>query len=1700
MSFSDSDLNSNDSNISPRTLAKKIESNRRFFQSKKALTLVMEAFNNSKNQKVSEKASQAKILRRLLNECIIPDFEGLDHLETDNIQVIDPIARHRIRVNNKNNKFIVKRYFTDTFDLIIFCKDLLRTTSTNSMALEQDLAIMAELMRLICMTLEFGLWDIKDSHQLIKKFFLKTEQLHKQEEYINQRKQGFKPEVYENLMICKEHSACILVQIITFINDEWLFFKLKQRDAGVLENLGSLASGLVNTIQLKKEKAASDSNVMFNENKYFYSFFSYIMFNYLLYTLKKGGRILSTWRYRRAIYHLLMYIYDYHQDPFSLSCKLLKNGYLGYYLTENIEQDYIDEGEKLGEDLSEMIELYIKMRNQEQREINILDNSRILKNLDGGVDSEQGSSGEEADEMTDSKVGDERGENEARLENSTGELFTRLEVLIGLQDETFATRLMLTEKTIPFLLINLLDEIQKTLKGEMAEEVFVRGLKILFQLTKGNYLAQAQITLDPAWKHLESLLSGSSQRENGVLTLIYLSELFIRDNKVLHINQNFTSRLIKMFRHYFTEFFSDFVKKKSTTASNIVYLFMFQRLLAILMKNKSIEEYLRKPYRLLIVKTLHDMVCRFALPLMINNQLEAAECYEPKLIKKHWNFENCFSLSALMMLSGEHLRSMLMDLSLSLLKLYNLACSDYYPGEFNADIKEVLPSEDLSCFDYLLEFPEGIIFKSEILVTYSNFKIFANSSRILGAYTKAEVSPFRQDTFDDYLPEDHSNQIPKIIISELRKFSSLNFESYEQEDLIDYLLRGICQMILKYCKGVEFYADICNKETVVNKFTKYLQQILNELYNVRRQVQHMRDMDYRKRANARKNVGFKSSFRNELLNSTIPPLMTSLNMMFEGSKYEYIKNKYQLREVFRDKKEMKVVNQLLACEASFVTSKNFKQEPSTEDKASKKKDDSEDMQEEVPGKENEDIHAKRLRGLVKYYKKVKISYIKDISKNLFYTILQSKMEENNQKNLVSYILSALHMIQLDVKSELSFWQDTHSLNLLIFLNNCLYWCSSTRKAMHGYLSENVNHMENLISAVYKGMRDSFAILAFSPFDNKSWEVIYSKYYIFSSFIQGLCKENCQEFKEYLGEFRPNLKSVEHQKRNLPLILDLENLLIKYLLFSGVSSNTTSKILQSDHIVMIPTLERLFRCLIDMLTGPSRKNQLKTYTIGTQIWLNILTRIIENFDSEYYYLVDITLDYLLSLLEGNNGRILQFFAAAFDIPVMYGIMVKMIVTLRDRIENKNFGIRKRKSKRRRKKVANIFHKSEKSSNRKRKQVAVSHTSSNALAALEVMKSQVGSKKESSYHPNSEAIGLFSTTDHDGSIPEKLDWEDEDKFQSNWEDLTEMYKTDAFEGHIALKCAIKIYRFLNRVAYISRKYQIYFDKKEKDLEEKFADFGFKREEIETGQAKLKGKAKSDDELIVYYFMKSITAKIEILDNQKDPEIFIFPKPPCCFYLKKKTILEFQETCNIENTEAKLSDMFDSFQMFYREMINYQQFRAKYPIFSSITTDGAFAKAQLFCWLLALGLNITYLFQVYYLDKQALIDDISVVYFLMGSTWLLIFVATFMAICWFITNYSIVWVNEMARFRKKNPYKNPKSIINFLQISILKSIFLQTEVISFIIHIVLGVLGIAFSPIFQVRPKLSNFTLFLIFSIFALFSLLLPFFLCFITCTLL
>ena len=82
------------------------------------------------------------------------------------------------------------------------------------------------------------------------------------------------------------------------------------------------------------------------------------MFNYLLYTLKRDGIVMTTPKLQQSMQYLLLYVYDYNNDPFSLSMRLLKKGYLNYYFSQNLEPDFLDEGEEIVTGLKKIIKMF----------------------------------------------------------------------------------------------------------------------------------------------------------------------------------------------------------------------------------------------------------------------------------------------------------------------------------------------------------------------------------------------------------------------------------------------------------------------------------------------------------------------------------------------------------------------------------------------------------------------------------------------------------------------------------------------------------------------------------------------------------------------------------------------------------------------------------------------------------------------------------------------------------------------------------------------------------------------------------------------------------------------------------------------------------------------------------------------------------------------------------------------------------------------------------------------------------------------------------------------------------------------------------------------------------------------------------------------------------------------------------------------
>ena len=1556
-------------------------------------------------------ARDAQKIDLVIQKLILFDLDFLDRIETENIRVYNPITRHCLRKANQQHELVKIKYLGAEFHIVEVAFKLMSRNFTALGNEDEKLTLMISVLTLVLNCFEIGMFPTDRLRALLGLLFKKTDLVIKQEEYICENYDYFnikKPAVYGKLMECKSLASRILLQLVTQINDEWLFTKTQQNQIDVLVAVQKttkwdFVKKMFSTSTAPAAPTGQQDGVkVFLCDAGYYSFFSFIMFNYLLKELRQGEKLITDKLYMTAMQDLILYVYDYREDPFVQSVHLLKSDYLPYYIAQDIELDHIKRA-------NQILQLITKLNKQ----------------FSEGVYQDEAQNGA------------------TKLEADVGNIFGTLEILMGLQDETFSIRLMLTEKKIPELITMIFVYMQEVFQREngSGDELFIQGLKVLYQLSKGNYPGQAQITKSKAWENLKKLIKGGY----SVFTILFLKQLFEEDPKYLHMNTKFARDLIEEFRLAFDRFSDGFRKRVPPQAKDLVTLFIFKSLVKLFLETDTIPESLKQSYNLPIGYALSNMVQNFAFPIFMENYMKIEQRYEPKLITKNWKLEDGSFLSSLMMLTGDHIICMTVDFAFSLIKLYNKSCENYFSSDLYKGMEATISTYDMSKFKYLFTFSEGLQFKTEILNSYTVFRIFANCSKIQEKYTPVELATDGVDTTLDYMPDSHIEDVPNMIISELDYLRQVfeQKEKYSNDDIVDYLLRGVCSLIYKYCNGLRWFFLSTEKEELRNKLTVKITELKKKFVGLLTKYV-IDDQDLKKLKIGATNIKTKKdrSGNNtydldnieammmqkiitdpqsglhgavgEALQSTIAYIELVISLKPKYQALSSFVESYRLNLKQYDLKDLNMASRMLRCEASYLNA------------VGRQTINYDDEEEPIKSTSNEWV---TLVQLVRNYKDLKRNFLKSKSKNKFYELLESKMEDANQANLVSYCCQALENVSFQVSSYNSLWYSKSSLNTIIFLNNTMFWCPNTRKKLFEYLDKYPDRRTRIISNIYKGFRDSFTILAYTPFFTEQLECIFSRFYIFGSFIRGICNQNCQEFKSLLGTFIAKVDCPNYSALRQPVLVDLTNVLIKFFNFSGVSFNKKDDEFPSDRLSKSFLLTVVLRCIIDMVTGPCKQNQLLVYNHGSIVWINMFSRVVLNLDSKYYSVMNIILDYLLALIEGKNKTILRSFSTNFDVPLLYGVMTKLMTYLWKRVH-----IKRRQTEIRR-------------------QLTELKKNEPGTGANQGSTFSLQSNDSSRLDLQSENLRNLILKDSSGKPIEKVD---------NWTDLITMYMNDDFENHIALSCSIKIFIFLSRVSYESKKYQIFFDLKDSQLKVQYVAAGFKEEDIRLNKVILKGKTQAPEENIVYYFMRNITSRVEIKDGTGFSEIFIFPKRPMCFFLRETTKLNFRDTCNIENTEAKLIDMFESFDQFYSEMESSQKFKSQYRVIGKLATDRGFTILRIVCYLISITINVILLYNTEFEDFRVLVTETATIANTVLSS-ILIMICLGCIVLWIMSSSDVAWAESLRKFKAKHPYRNPYQPINLA--AILFEIFMRKDVINFMVHFILSVWGLGWSSLAQV-----------------------------------
>lgn len=149
------------------------------------------------------------------------------------------------------------------------------------------------------------------------------------------------------------------------------------------------------------------------------------------------------------------------------------------------------------------------------------------------------------------------------------------------------------------------------------------------------------------------------------------------------------------------------------------------------------------------------------------------------------------------------------------------------------------------------------------------------------------------------------------------------------------------------------------------------------------------------------------------------------------------------------------------------------------------------------------------------------------------------------------------------------------------------------------------------------------------------------------FAKDAIKKNAMELQEETGTMT-----------NESIFFENFLLMKEFFKKSNVATNTDRVIVPSDRANLFPVLVQSMKIVTEFVTGPCLKNQLRIYNKYMFLWNGILTRVVEDVDSNFYLVKLAVLSYIQGLLQGLNLEIVDYMSNQLQIQTFYETTIEM----------------------------------------------------------------------------------------------------------------------------------------------------------------------------------------------------------------------------------------------------------------------------------------------------------------------------------------------------------------------------------------------------------------------------------------------------------
>jgi hypothetical protein len=820
------------------------------------------------------------------------------------------------------------------------------------------------------------------------------------------------------------------------------------------------------------------------------------------------------------------------------------------------------------------------------------------------------------------------------------------------------------------------------LELKLSKEVETMIGLTLIVLCKDSKLNQACVLNRAAMKHWDLMFSG-----NPMIAVVLQASIFGQDYQIYFNHKSAVPRIFDHFAkalerciklgevdkkscsEWLRKIEVDIINSEmgSTELDNLVIYFSYCRFICNMISEKN-SVYEDRFYNLEIQRILAQDFFTYFLPIIRDPSYlpKSGTVYAFKPTLEMSSTPELLSLvhkCAEKSLTVEELKCAVFEVAMLTMKLLNKACTGLYLNSMYRHLAKGACEGLAIATEYLVDLPEtGFLYRGYVLEFITNFEVFPNDSVI--SFRSGEFQEEGQGNKEcRVLPTHRTGRVPEGIIRELGHVSTIlnNLNAHPDESIRkrihQYYFGALLPYLFKYANGLyTTYIHTNDADTLtanvmeIQQAFKNVPSIINGTLEMGNVEDPLCDSADERLPDLEEKLYPSVKIIRDILNTLIKKIKSIYDKNAEDpiatSAYIRISRKYQRNSP---------IYSTLDCLEPWAH-ENF--EATIPIELSGELGDFKKVMTEYRTKKLEALDKPAESNILIKFLQSEAIYIPNMITFLdriierSFSKLHTECAEGSKEAFENMDLLVSAYLEKDILCTVT-----------KFFSQVLRSCQSVREGFSVSLSNNQTVAGFTLTIIYLQMSMLTQLVCCKTFKDSEFNLVKERSKVLSDFLKHLCFDNCQKNKQIMGEFAPSVPGLPYvNKSKKPLFYEIYVRTETQLGGFNIWSNASNHLVVSDRPEYLEQLMNFLQVITECCSGPCNTNQKQIYIYRSDMYIGMIRRVIHYVDSSFYPVKNQIIDYIGSLIEGDDKLIVNHFASNLTFDELFQLICSTVKRL------------------------------------------------------------------------------------------------------------------------------------------------------------------------------------------------------------------------------------------------------------------------------------------------------------------------------------------------------------------------------------------------------------------------------------------------------